>query len=237
MGMAGESGRAVHLPAPIYNSILTPFHLFPQNPYQPLSNISPKLPGPRWPPRTHTGLFGYIRSNLNGPGRCRPQPGPWRCSARTQSPARWPGRPLSRWCGAGIDALNPVRPHPQTWLRGLDGGNGCVDVFWDRVPLAEHAAGHVVLAMVRIIFDHLVVWLKASSGDLGPRPLLTGRSSRLRWSGHSGDQWVRGYGPNWSRVHQVYVVGYVFLPVIICFRWKSCPISSQSNSTHPALCF
>lgn len=86
--------------------------------------------------------------------------------------------------GAGllVDALNPVRRQSTnlTTVRGLDGGNGCVDVFWDHVPLAEHAAGHVVLAMVRFMFDHLVVRLEASSGDLGHRQLRTGWSSRLR---------------------------------------------------------
>ena len=65
--------------------------------------------------------------------------------------------------GAPIDELDG--------LLGLDGGNGSVDVLGNNITTVEQAAGHV-LSVTRITLDHLVVGLKASSGDLSNGELL-----------------------------------------------------------------
>lgn len=46
----------------------------------------------------------------------------------------------------------------------FDGGDCCIDIFWDHITPEQEAAGHV-LAVARITFHHLVAWLEASVGD------------------------------------------------------------------------
>lgn len=54
---------------------------------------------------------------------------------------------------------------------GLNGSDGCIDIFWHDVSSVQHAAGHV-LSMPGIAFHHLVGRFEAGIGDFGHTQLL-----------------------------------------------------------------
>ena len=77
---------------------------------------------------------------------------------------------------------------------GLDGSNGCVDVFGNHVAAVQHAAGHI-LAVARITFNHLVGRLERGVGDLSHAQLLVVgllcRDDRSISGQRKVDTWIR----------------------------------------------
>ena len=54
--------------------------------------------------------------------------------------------------------------HKVDGFLGLNGGYGCVDIFWNDVSSIEQAHGHI-FAFRWITLHHLVSWLEAGLGD------------------------------------------------------------------------
>nr|XP_035957918.1 uncharacterized protein LOC118542118 [Halichoerus grypus] len=84
-----------------------------------------------------------------GPGKPRPQLWLWCCSACTRLAILWPGlQQVPQWeavINANIEA-NGIPVHKLDGMFGLDGGNGCIDIFGNHVAMVQQA----VLATVYI---------------------------------------------------------------------------------------